>query len=327
MSENEKNIQENEITADENVERNPAEAAEKKAKGKSFMDVYREVNKKEREEELKRQSELEAERAEKERHARDEYAEKLRQERLELLKLKQGIISEDDIPKEEKVVKEYTTAEKIGNFFYHNKLYIIFGSIIVAILGFLIIDSATTVRPDVSIIFTASDANVARLTGTMEDVLACYCSDYNGDGKIKVRVSYTPAVPDTDDTALMYYQESDQTKLMAEFQGSETIIIIGDDAAYEALGITEEDVVFADMSEYFQDDKVTPMGYLLNTTNFAEDIEYDGLSDDIVVSFRKVYTGVGVNEEKFQKNFDNAVELWTNYVNGNMVDPNAVNAD
>ena len=103
-----------EIEKNEQVE--PAENNDKK-KGKSFLQTYREVNEKARAEELKRESEAEAARAERERQARAAYNEKLRQERLELMKLKQGIISEADIPKEEVVQKEYSIWEKISNFF------------------------------------------------------------------------------------------------------------------------------------------------------------------------------------------------------------------
>ena len=100
----------------ENKEPRESGAAEipedtKKKKGKSFMDVYREVNERERAEELKRQSELEAARADRERRERDRYAEKLRQEKLELLKLKQGVISEEDVPAEVIEERHYTVWE------------------------------------------------------------------------------------------------------------------------------------------------------------------------------------------------------------------------
>ncbi len=135
--------------------------SDKKKKGKSFMEVYREINEKEKAEEIKRQSELEAARADRERKARDEYAEKLRQEKLELLKLKQGVISEEDIPTEVKVERHYTAWEKIGNFFYHNKMYVIIGTITVLFIGFLLYDLLSRVQPDVAIMFIAEDYNVS----------------------------------------------------------------------------------------------------------------------------------------------------------------------
>ncbi|MDE6763953.1 MAG: hypothetical protein K2J73_09775, partial [Oscillospiraceae bacterium] len=93
---------------------NTPEDKPKAKKGKSFMEVYREVNEKERAEKLRRQSELEAARAERERKERERYAEKLRQEKLELLKLKQGVISEEDIPTEVKAERHYTVWERVS---------------------------------------------------------------------------------------------------------------------------------------------------------------------------------------------------------------------
>ncbi len=313
MAENEKNEQ-----------AEPAENNEKK-KGKSFLQTYREVNEKARAEELKRESEAEAAKAERERQARAAYNERLRQERLELMKLKQGIISEADIPREEVVQKEYSIWEKISNFFYHNKLYIIVVTVIALIAAFLIYDIVTTVKPDVSVMFIANDAQVQFMLEDMEDVLAKYSQDYNGDGKIKIRVSYTPAAPDLDEMSAMYYQGSDQVKLSAEFMGSDTIIVICDKPSCDVVGIQAGDGVFADLSEYFpNDENVVEMGYMLNGTSFAEDIAYEELSDELWVSFRYPFTAGLGGSDRIEENFENAIDLWTNYVNGNMIDPEAV---
>lgn len=294
-------------------------------KEKSFMDSYREIKEKERAEELKRQSELEAARADRERKARDEYAEKLRQEKLELLKLKQGVISEEDIPAPVKVEKHYTVWERIGNFFYHNKLYLIVGGALFAIVAFLVYDMATTVRPDVSVMFIAEDGNVSFLTAKMEEVLEQYCEDYNGDGKVDVRVSYIPAgreLPDDPGMSAYALQElqADQTKLVAEFQSSDTIIVIADKKACEQVGVI--DGVFADLSGIFPGDgNVEGYCYMLDGTNLAEDIGYPGLSEELFSAFREPREGLGIDVEKFEENFGNAVELWRNYINGNIINP------
>ena len=292
----------------------------KKKKGKSFMDVYREVNAKEQAEEMKREAELEAQRAERERRQRENYEAKLRQERLELLKLKQGVIAEDEIVYEKEPEKHYTIWQKIGNYFYHNKAYIIFGTLIAALAAFLIYDYVSTVRPDAVVMIIASDGEFNYITEDISNLLGQYCNDNNGDGKISVRVSYLPVSPDGD-SASMYYQTADQTKLMAEFHGTEAIMIIGDYEACELLAITEG--VLADLSEYFpEDENVTDLGYMLNGTDFAKDIGYEGLADNIFIGFRQPKKGsFGTSEKDFQKNFDNAIELWRNYISGNIINP------
>lgn len=298
----------------------PEKEKKSKKKGKSFMDVYREVNAKERAEELKREAELEAQRAERERRQRENYEAKLRQERLELLKLKQGVIAEEDIVYEKEPEKHYTIWQRIGNFFYHNKIYIIFGTFLAALAAFLIYDYVSAVRPDAVVMIIASDGEFNFITEDISNLLGQYCDDNNGDGKISVRVSYLPAAP-SEDSASMYYQQADQTKLMAEFQGTEAIMIIGDYEACEVLSITEG--VLADLSEYFpEDENVTELGYMLNGTDFSKDIGYEGLADNIFIGFRQPKKGsFGTSEKEFQKNFDNAIRLWRNYLNGNIINP------
>lgn len=297
----------------ENKEKSPK-------KGKSFMDVYREVNAKEHAEELKREAELEAQRAERERRQRESYEAKLRQERLELLKLKQGVIAEEDVVYEKEPEKHYTVWQRIGNFFYHNKVYIIFGTLLAALAAFLIYDYVSTVRPDAVVMIIASDGEFNFITEDISEFLGQYCNDNNGDGKVSVRVSYLPAAP-SEDSVSMYYQQADQTKLMAEFQGTEAIMVMGDYEACEVLGITEG--VLADLSEYFPDDEnVTELGYMLSGTDFAKDIGYEGLADNIFLGFRQPKKGsFGTSEKDFRKNFDNAIELWRNYLNGNIINP------
>lgn len=292
-------------------------------KGKSFMDVYREVNEREHAEEMKREAELEAQRAERERRQRESYEAKLRQERLELLKLKQGVIAEEDIVYEKEPEKHYTIWQKIGNYFYHNKVYIIFGTLLAALAAFLIYDYVSVVRPDAVVMIIAADGEFNFISEDISNLLGQYCSDNNGDGKISVRVSYLPVAPDENSASMynMYSQQADSTKLMAEFHGTEAIMIIGDYEACELLGIT--DGILADLSEYFPgDENVAELGYMLNGTDFAKDIGYEGLADNIFLGFRQPKKGsFGTSEKDFQKNFNNAIELWKNYLNGNIINP------
>ena len=305
---------ENKGTQENNTAENP-----KAKKGKSFMEVYREVNEKERAEELKRQSELEAARAERERKERDRYAEKLRQEKLELLKLKQGVISEEDIPTEVKTERHYTVWERVSNFFYHNKVYVIVGTAIFLIMAFLVYDIVTRVTPDVSVMIIAKDDGFQFYDENVELLLERYCEDYNGDGIVDVRVFYAPAVMG-DSSSDLYTRQSDQTKLVAEFQSGDTVIIIADEEACEAIGAMEG--VFADLSEDFPDDEnVSGLGYMLDGTSFAEDIEYSALSEGLFAAFREPHGGIGMNEEKFRKNYEHAVEMWKNYITGNEINP------
>lgn len=291
----------------------------------SVIENMRRINEKSKREELKSQAEKEQLAAEKERAEREKYAKKLERERIELMKLKQGVISEEDIPKETEAVREYTAAEKIGNFFYHYKLVIICCAAIAAIIGFLAYDIVTGKSPDVSVMIMATDSEFEYRTHDIEMMLENYCEDYNGDGEIYVRVSYLPAVVDEKNA---YYMQSYQTKLMAEFQDGVSIIVIADADACSAVGIDNVsengnpvDPILADMRMVYPDDEnCTELGYMLSGTNFAEDIKYTEMSDSLFIGFRVPRKALNTNMDEFTENYNNALELWDNYINDRKIE-------
>lgn len=306
----------NDIKNDENGEKT-------EVSGKvSVLENMRRINEKQHREELEAEAEREKERAEKERLERERYEKKLGRDRIELMKLKQGIISDEDIPHEAEPVKEYTAWEKIGNFFYHNKMPLIVGAVIVLLAVFLIRDVVTNKKPDVSIMIMASDSELDFRTGDIEKLLEPYCEDFNGDGEVYVRVSYLPAVY-SDDSLDAYFNQSAQTKLMAEFQSGDSIIVIADADTCHTVGIdtvsengNPVDPVLVDMRTIYPDDEnCIELGYMLSGTDFAEDIKYTAMSDSLFIGFRLPREALGVNMEKFTANYNNALKLWDNYLN------------
>lgn len=290
-----------------------------KVKGGSVIDAIRAENTRKRRAALDAQSKAAAEAADKDRAKREEYARKLAQDRVELMKLKAGVIGDEDIPHEKEPQKVYTKRERFSNFMYHNKGYILFGLFVTALAAFFIYDIASKVEPDVSVMFIATDEDAEFYTENIEDVLEKYCADYNGDGHIYVRVSYLPAIVDTSEgSAGLYYAQSYQTKLVAEFQSADSIMVITDDETNEALDIAE-DGVLADMTKIYPDDEnATEIGYKLSATKLAEDSGIK-LADDLYLGLRAPTEGLMVNTKKFQTNYDNALELWNNYLNGKII--------
>lgn len=288
----------------------------------SVLENMRRINEKQHREELEAEAEREKERAEKERLERERYEKKLEHDRIELMKLKQGIISGEDIPHEAEPVKEYTAWEKMGNFFYHNKMPLIVGAVIVLLAVFLIRDVVTNKKPDVSIMIMASDSELDFRTGDIEKLLEPYCEDFNGDGEVYVRVSYLPAVY-SDDNLDAYFNQSAQTKLMAEFQSGDSIIVIADADTCHTVGIdtvsengNPVDPILVDMRTIYPDDEnCIELGYMLSGTSFAEDIKYTAMSDSLFIGFRLPREALGVNMEKFTANYNNALKLWDNYLN------------
>lgn len=280
----------------------------------SFLDNVRRIEEEEKRAALEEESKAAAQKAEEEQRERRAYEEKLKKERLELMKLKQGVISENDIEKEEKVEKTYTIWEKISNFFYHNKVFLIVGGMFAAIAIFLIYDYVTTERADIQSLFIACDFEMTYKASDVSELWSSYGEDYNGDKKSVVKLYYVPALYDNEDMTTAYLVQSDRTKLMAEFQSGETIIIIGDKDAYQALGVLEN--AFVDARELFPDDPYAEeLGYRLQGTDFKDMIGRPDMDDSkLYVSFRKPIKTMGMSEEKMQVNFDRSLSFFKNFL-------------
>ncbi|MGN1090280.1 MAG: hypothetical protein ACI4Q6_07760 [Huintestinicola sp.] len=299
---------------------NNEKQTDKSAKKENMFEIMRRLDAEDRKAALAEEAKEAAEKAEAEEKQRRSYEEKLRQEKLELMKLKQGVISETDIEKEEKVEKNYTVWEKISNFVYHNKAYLIVGAMFVFIAVFLVADFIKTERPDLKALFIANDYDMSVYAGELTDDWSGYSEDYNGDKKLIAKLYYVPAYYTDNNSATAYLAQSDRTKLLGEFQSGETIIIIGDKHAYTDLGIMEN--VFYDARELFPDDEYAEeLGYRLAGTDLKELMGYSDMDDSqLYVSFRKPVKTMGDSEEKMQMYFDRSVEFWKKFISEHRID-------
>lgn len=289
--------------------------SKKKKKEKTLLDVVKEVDAKERKEALAEEARKQEEKLEREKEQKKAYEEKIKQEKIELIKLKSGVISEDDIPKEKTEEKHYTVFQKIGNFFYHNKAYIIFGACAAAMFIWLAYGIITADRPDMTVMFIADDPNMEYLCSDAAEVLEPYCEDVNGDGEIMLKMYYVPEkLDDENNPAAMQLNQSNRTKLVAEFQAGEVIMIIGTKEIYEEMGILSYDIL-QDMTEIYPDDEYADeCGYLLSGTTLGEKMDYDGLSNDLYISFRLPRKLVGTNVEAMTKNYETALRTFDRYI-------------
>ncbi len=280
-----------------------------------LLDEIESNKKKQRSEELHRDSEESLRRAREDDAARRSYEQRLRRQKLELMKLKQGQIEEDEIEQEKEPEKrEYTFREKVSNFFYHYKFHVIAISVVVLFVGFLTVDYLRTVRPDIQAMFIADDYGMTYRCENITECWSSYTPDLNHDRKNVARLYYIPTNYTDTDAASMYMAQADRTKLIGEFQSGETIIIIGNKQAYDMLGVTEG--VFVDMREIFPDDpNAEELGYRLAATDFKELVDYPEMDDSqLYISLRKPVKTFGMSEEAMEKNYNDALALVKAYI-------------
>lgn len=268
-----------------------------KNKEKSILDIAREMELLRQEEEEKSR-EL-ARQAEEER--RIAYEKQLREERLELMRMKQGVIEESEtIREEQEEKKKYTIGQKISNFIYHNKWWMGICGFLAVVIGFLVYQTVTMVRPDLIVMLISYDSNFnVTCSENISTLFEQYIEDENGDGKITVDVYY---IPTSDDVETVNAFSGDTQKLFAEFQMGESLLVISDSAADKFI---VPDSTLEDLEPFFgQYEQTEAMRFYLSDTEFAKTVGWDEkLDEDIYIGIRKVKDTFDF-KEKMQKNYD-----------------------
>lgn len=292
----------------------------KKKKEKTLMDVIREIDEKERREETAEEERKAEELRQREEAQKKAYEEQLKRDKIELIKLKEGVISEEDIPREQKEEKHYTIWQRIGNVFYHDKAYILFGLCFIALIVFIVYSIVSADRPDMTIMYIDNDPNMEFLCDSAADVFEPYCEDANGDGEAMVKMFYVPAELDDSNEVAMQMNQAYRTKLVAEFQAGEVIMIIGTERVYKEMGIYGNGLL-RDMTELYPDDEnATDFGYKITGTTLAEAMGYDELREDLYISFRTPQKLIGTSIKDMEKNYEIALRTFDSYIKENRAD-------
>lgn len=89
----------------------------------------------------------------------DERARKSREEYVELLKMKQGLIEESEIIPETGYdkIRELHGFEKVKNYCYHNKWFILLGAFLAAVVIFLTVQALSREKEDLFVVVLALD--------------------------------------------------------------------------------------------------------------------------------------------------------------------------
>lgn len=268
-----------------------------------IFETIRQVDEREKQKlEEKKEKELKAQEKE-----REEYGKTLAEEKVELLKLKQGVISESDkldMKPDEK--KHYTLWQKFKNFIYHNKWWLGISTFFVLIAAFLVYDTLTTVKPDVKFMLLCDDTDLYMHYEDMGEYFDQFTEDYNDDGEYCADILYIP-ISDNEESNSAGLYESSMTKLSAEFQMGETMLVIADGKSADLI-CPEETLV--NLEELYPDNpNVKDYGFYLKDTDFASLIGYSEgeIPDDLYIGIRKV-TQTLTSEKDMREHYDYAIE-------------------
>ena len=251
----------------------------------------------------------EAERRERERQEEKERERRLAQERIELMKLKSGVIdeSESSIKEEHDQIRELHGFEKVQNFFYHNKVWIIFTIFIIAVAAFIFIYAARREKADLTVLMIANNGLETRQE-ELENFFEKYTDDLDGNGYVHVEVIMIPLNSHSDD----YQQQNvNSTKFLAQLQGGESILVITDSNTDEEF----KSIMTPELPKEFPNNKyVDDMGMSWNMEVMAKELNFENMPNDIHLSMRMPVKTLGDSKETMQENYDKAFKVFKRIV-------------
>lgn len=132
---------------------------------------------------------------------------------------------------------ELTKKQRRRNWWHYHKWYVGIGVIAVLIAGNMVWHALTQVHPDCQIAYVGAYPLSGEETAAWEDSLSALGADFNGDGKVVVRLNQYPTGGSGDD---LMYAAASNVKLMADLDSCESYFFLLEDpegfqADYEVL--------------------------------------------------------------------------------------------
>ena len=202
-------------------------------------------------------------------HEREEYAKNLSENKVALMRMKQGVDSEETsaLDLTEEPQKKYTLWQKISNWFYHSKWWLGIAAFCALLAAFLIYDAVTTKDPDMRVLVLTSDSYFTAQEPAFCELLTPFCEDYNKDGEVLVSTISIPinkALTESASAAAQSYN----TQLTVQFQSAMSMLLLVDEDADECL---DEELPFVDLESLFpQYDFIEGKRAYIENTKLAE---------------------------------------------------------
>lgn len=99
-------------------------------------------------------------------------------------------VSEEELRPDPKPIQQPQTPRSwLENFWYHHKVGILVGGFLLIALVILIVHTVTRERPDYTAVLVTENALLAEEVTYLEQVLAEYGEDVNGDGEVVVQIN------------------------------------------------------------------------------------------------------------------------------------------
>lgn len=255
----------------------------------------------------KNQEDFEREAEERKRKQREEEKAKqarLNQERIELMKLKSGLIEEDEaqsVKAEKEEKKEMTFTEKLSNFWYHHKWPVLVAAFFIVVFGYITYDTITRDKPDITVLNLTDNGGNLR-NPYISEFFEKFCDDFNGDGEVHVTVIDIPINPDSTDYASA---NAVSAKLISQFQSGEAVLLIFDEKAFDKV---EPEKTLTDMTALFpENENCVNIGYKLTSEKLSVDWKWEAIPQNMYLGIRTPTKTLVDDLDEMQENYDKSM--------------------
>jgi hypothetical protein len=142
---------------------------------------------------------------------------------------------EDPIHNPDAEIKANSPKSKWDNFWYYHKWHMIAGVIALCVVLFFVHDMTSRVNPDYQIALITKQTYPTDMVDALENQIAKYGKDLNGDGKVVVQVNTYTEAGDTSSSGMAVdpnVQMAGYVKLTSDISEGSSMIFITDDAAF-----------------------------------------------------------------------------------------------
>lgn len=133
--------------------------------------------------------------------------------------------------------KEYTTKEKLANWFYYNKLWVLVAAVILYVAGSMIWNALGIgqVKPDYAVAYVGRLRLPEDCAAALEQGLASLGEDVNGDGVVKVTLSQY-IIADSENLENATYAYAGEMAALADItEGVSTLFLLEDPEGFQNL--------------------------------------------------------------------------------------------
>lgn len=125
--------------------------------------------------------------------------------------------------------RELTKQEKRRNWLYYNKLYLIAGAVLLAIIGSILWNVGVKAKPDCIFAYIGADVLPQEASAALEEALAAVAEDVNGDGAVHVELRQFATNRSGEPETAMSYNSAANTQLMADLTVGDSYFFLVED--------------------------------------------------------------------------------------------------